>query len=103
MASAGFVVCRANLEGGWCRGDWILKSRTLFLSDSAACIGISDFLLGTAFSFVHWLDDLAATKTRLRLPAGSRIMETGGYKGRSRAVAKTELRGLLTKYIERPG
>jgi hypothetical protein len=59
-------------------------------------------VLGTAFSFVHWLDDLAANKIRLRLPAGSRIMETGGYKGRSRVVAKTELRRLMTKFLAVP-
>jgi hypothetical protein len=59
-------------------------------------------LLGTAFSFVHWLDRLAANKIRLRLPAGSRLMETGGYKGRSRTVAKMELRRLMTKYLAVP-
>jgi hypothetical protein len=59
-------------------------------------------LLGTAFSFVHWLDYLSANKIQLRLPAGSRIMETGGYKGRSRVVAKTELRRLLKKYTAVP-
>jgi hypothetical protein len=59
-------------------------------------------LLGTAFSFVHLLDHLAAKKIRLRLPAGSRIMETGGYKGRSRVVTKTELRRLVTKYLAVP-
>ena len=32
-----------------------------------------------------------------RLPAGSRVMETGGYKGRSRAIPKTELHSLITK------
>jgi hypothetical protein len=59
-------------------------------------------LLGTAFSFVHWLDYLAVNKIRFRLPSGSRIMETGGYKGRSRSVAKTELRRLMTKYLGVP-
>ena len=59
-------------------------------------------LLGTAFSFVHWLDHLAVNKTRLRLPAGSRIMETGGYKGRSRVVTKADLRRLMTKYLAVP-
>jgi hypothetical protein len=59
-------------------------------------------LLGTAFSFVHWLDFLAVNKIRLRLPAGSRIMETGGYKGRSRVVARTDLRRLMTKYLAVP-
>lgn len=48
-------------------------------------------LLGTAFSFVHWLDRLAAEDRRFCLPAGSRIMETGGFKGRSRIMERDEL------------
>ncbi len=57
--------------------------------DRAVCI------LGTSFSFVHWLDDIAARGIRFRLPVGSRLMDTGGYKGRSREVpAET----LLTSY-----
>ncbi|MBI4520468.1 MAG: long-chain fatty acid--CoA ligase [Gemmatimonadetes bacterium] len=48
-------------------------------------------LLGTAFSFVHWLDRLTAEDRRFRLPAGSRIMETGGFKGRSRVMERDEL------------
>jgi hypothetical protein len=56
-------------------------------------------LLGTAFSFVHLVDRLAEGKVRLRLQPGSWVMETGGYKGRSRVVAKTELRRLITKHL----
>ena len=48
-------------------------------------------LLGTAFSFVHLLDFLAEKNLRLTLPPGSRVMETGGYKGRSRSLPKAEL------------
>jgi hypothetical protein len=54
-------------------------------------------LLGTAFSFVHLLDFLEERNLRFDLPAGSRVMETGGYKGRSRAIPKTELHSLITK------
>jgi hypothetical protein len=53
-------------------------------------------LLGTAFSFVHLLDYLVENDSRLRLPKGSRIMETGGYKNRSRSMPKTELHALIT-------
>lgn len=56
-------------------------------------------LLGTAFSFVHLLDHLAAVGKRFPLPKGSRVMETGGYKGRSRTVPKPQLRRLMTKYL----
>lgn len=48
-------------------------------------------LCGTAFAFVHWLDELESAGTRLSLPAGSRLMETGGFKGRSRDVPRSEL------------
>jgi hypothetical protein len=49
-------------------------------------------ILGTSFSFVHWLDELAERDERLTLPPGSRLMDTGGYKGRSRDVPADELR-----------
>ncbi len=52
-------------------------------------------LLGTAFSFVHLLDFFAEEEIVLNLPAGSRAMETGGYKGRSRALPKPELHSLI--------
>ncbi len=59
-------------------------------------------LLGTAFSFVHLLDYLAETNSRLSLPEGSRVMETGGYKNRSRSLPKTELHALITKFLGVP-
>jgi hypothetical protein len=44
-------------------------------------------LCGTAFAFVHLLDGAG----RARLPDGSRILETGGFKGRSREVSRDAL------------
>ncbi|HZY16516.1 MAG TPA: long-chain fatty acid--CoA ligase [Ramlibacter sp.] len=43
-------------------------------------------LLGASYSFVHLLDALAATGERFQLPAGSRILDTGGYKRQSREL-----------------
>jgi hypothetical protein len=43
-------------------------------------------LLGASFSFVHLLDELARTGETFRLPPGSRILDTGGYKGHSREL-----------------
>jgi hypothetical protein len=48
-------------------------------------------VFGTAFNFVHLLDELNRRGERLQLPAGSCIMETGGYKGRSRVIPKSDL------------
>jgi hypothetical protein len=43
-------------------------------------------ILGASWSFVHLLDQLAPTGERFALPAGSRILDTGGYKGQSREL-----------------
>ena len=48
-------------------------------------------LLGTAFSFVHLLDAIDP----IQLPPGSRVMETGGYKGQSREVPRDELHSMI--------
>jgi hypothetical protein len=59
-------------------------------------------LLGTAFSFVHLLDFLVGRDLRVELSAGSRVMETGGYKNRSRSMPKSELHALITERLGVP-
>lgn len=58
-------------------------------------------LLGTAFSFVHLLDANPKWEP-LRLPKGSFLLETGGFKGRSREVAKPELYRQLSRLLGIP-
>ncbi|HMA08715.1 MAG TPA: long-chain fatty acid--CoA ligase [Ramlibacter sp.] len=41
-------------------------------------------LLGASYSFVHLIDEFAQQGLAFRLPEGSRILDTGGYKGHSR-------------------
>ncbi len=60
-------------------------------------------LLGTAFAFAHLLDDLAARGERFALPAGSRVMDTGGFKGRGREVAREEILRLFGERLGVPG
>jgi hypothetical protein len=48
-------------------------------------------LCGTAFAFVHLLEALETRGLRLELPPGTRIMETGGFKGRSRELSRDAL------------
>jgi hypothetical protein len=85
-------------EGEW-RSHFLAIVRQL---QSAVASGHPVCLLGTAFSFVHLLDHLAVTETRFRLPAGSRVMETGGYKNRSRTMAKAELHELISDRLGLP-
>jgi phenylacetate-coenzyme A ligase PaaK-like adenylate-forming protein len=56
-------------------------------------------IVGTAFGFVHLLDHLTASKQHFQLPAGSRVLETGGYKGRSRVIPKNKLHQLIAKQL----
>jgi len=51
-------------------------------------------VMATSFALVHLLDD-AASHGQCDLPAGSRVMFTGGFKGRVREVDSSELRRLV--------
>jgi hypothetical protein len=59
-------------------------------------------VLGTAFSYVHLLDHLEASGLEFRLPPGSTALETGGYKGRSRAMPKQDLHLEIEKRLGIP-
>jgi hypothetical protein len=55
-------------------------------------------LLGTAFALVRLLDDLDGAQ--LALPSGSVVMQTGGFKGRSREVTMEELRAGVSRALQ---
>jgi hypothetical protein len=57
-------------------------------------------VLATAFAWVHLVDALAG-KT-IALPTGSRAMQTGGFKGRSRELSKAELRAAIAHGLGLP-
>ncbi|MFN2432999.1 MAG: hypothetical protein ABR599_09365 [Gemmatimonadota bacterium] len=58
------------------------------------------FLLGPAFAFVHALEGLEQRSRAFVLPPGSRLFQTGGFKGRSRSV---EPGALLAGFARRLG
>ncbi len=57
---------------------------------------------GTAFAFVHLCDALAERGEALALPPRTRIMETGGFKGRSRALPPAALYALIEERLGVP-
>jgi hypothetical protein len=59
-------------------------------------------ICGTAFSFVQLCDFLSERKKTLIFPVGSRVFETGGYKGRSRSVPKEELHQMILERLSIP-
>jgi hypothetical protein len=48
-------------------------------------------LIGTSLAFLHFLEMLEDTGSRLSLPESSRVMDTGGFKGHEREVTRDEL------------
>lgn len=52
-------------------------------------------VLATSFALVHLLD--AIGDATFELPEGSRVMQTGGFKGKSREVAPEKLRAELAR------
>jgi hypothetical protein len=68
---------------------------------ASACVQNAPvFLAGTSFAFVHLLDALG--EDVLSLPRGSLVMQTGGFKGRSRVVEAAELRRELARVFAVP-
>nr|MBA3477397.1 long-chain fatty acid--CoA ligase [Lautropia sp.] len=53
-------------------------------------------LLGASYSFVHLMDELRQRGETMRLPPGSRILDTGGYKGHSRQLPTEEFYATLS-------
>lgn len=71
-------------------GDTIAHDALEARLDALVAEGRPVVVLGTSFAFVHWLD--ARTRSATPLPPGSRVMQTGGTKGKSREVSPGELR-----------
>jgi hypothetical protein len=86
-------------------GAWTLDFDRLFAELSSTAPRPAPralFLLGTAFSFVHLFDFLAENNLKFQLPENSRVMETGGYKNRSRSLPKEELHSFITERLGVP-
>ncbi len=91
---------------------WTLH-REAFLEalDGARRDGVPTLLIGTAFAWVHWLEGRGPTGgdrasfgggDRIGLPEGSVLVETGGFKGRSRRVPREELYAALASRLGIP-
>jgi hypothetical protein len=84
-------------------GSWALEpDKVVSWLNRYAVLNQPVVVAGTAFSFVHLVDWLILRDVRIQLPAGSAVMETGGYKGRSRALPKAELHALITERLGVP-
>jgi len=83
-------LCRHDFGLSGSRHYWSLDGMDLagllpFLRD-ARQDGQPVALLGASYSFVHLMDALVELGEDFRLPAGSWLLDTGGFKGRSREI-----------------
>ena len=96
-SSLGYMMARiARLRGSGATG-WYVRGEALLLDEffdnvrDAAARAQPLCIATTAFALVAVLDAAEARGVRLRLAGGSRIMETGGFKGRTRVLSRDEL------------
>ena len=80
-AGSGYFVDANGLAG----------DRLLATLRQHADVGRPVAVLGTTFAFVHFLDWLEEQRVDLVLPAGSRVFDTGGVKGRARDISRHDL------------
>jgi len=60
-------------------------------------------LIGVTYAFIGFIDRCQAAGTRFRVPYGSRIVDTGGSKGRGRSMSRNGLLRALWEYFGVPG
>lgn len=83
---------------------WLVSESGVDLAGLERAAGIAKsrklplLLLGTAFALVRLVDDLG--DARLALPPNSVVMQTGGFKGKSREVTMEELRAGVSRALE---
>lgn len=53
-------------------------------------------ILTTSYALADLLDFIGRIDLKFRLPAGSVVMETGGFKGRTKEISRNEIRERLT-------
>lgn len=93
-SSLGFMC--ALFAAAWGGGAWFLRGDQIEVAPLRRAVaeareqGVPVLLLSTSFALVFLLDALRGEP--LLLPPGSRVMQTGGYKGRTREVPAAELR-----------
>jgi hypothetical protein len=96
-SSLGYMMQKVAEEFGDGSASWFISNGELdverFIGEVEAAIDHDRpvCIATTAFSLVHLLDALHEKGRYFALPTGSRIMETGGFKGRSRIVDRFQL------------
>jgi hypothetical protein len=90
-------------DGSYVRAGNLLGNDFIAAARRAAADGISVVVGGTALSFAALIDFMRSSGiTMLPLPGGSRVMETGGFKGRVAHVGRKDLYAGLARIFGVP-
>jgi hypothetical protein len=96
-SSLGYMMARVAQTRGDGKTGWYLRDGRLLFDalwndlQEAVAQERPVCLAATAFALVHFLEAMEAANLRVRLPYRSRVMETGGFKGRTRDVPREDL------------
>jgi len=105
-SSLGYMMRRAGERFGagpprfYLRGDRVDVEALARDIAAATARGTPAMVAGTAFAFAALLEDLGGST--LSCAPGSRVMETGGFKGRTRAVGRADLYAGLARAFAVP-
>lgn len=104
-SSLTWMLDRVRREFGAPDSAYFVDDRGLCLDELIAALAGSEererplALLGTAAAFAYLLEALEERGQRLRVPPGSRIMETGGFKRGRRQIPREELYAMLVERL----
>ncbi|MGB7047825.1 MAG: hypothetical protein WBD57_05865 [Candidatus Cybelea sp.] len=96
-SSLGYMMGRVAQSRGDGKTGWYLRDGRLRFDSlwndlqEAVAQGRAVCLAATAFALLHLLEAMETANLRVRLPDRSRVMETGGFKGRTREVSRESL------------
>lgn len=108
QSSLGYMMQQVGVHFGDGQTGWFVRGDDLFVdafvaqARAAADDGMPVCVATTAFGLVNLLDELERREIDLPLPPKSRIMETGGFKGRARTVAREELYARASRTFRMP-
>ncbi len=104
-SSLSYMMGLVNRHFGGGRGNYYVERGRLLsdrlIRDLKAANG-PVFILSTVFSLAAILDELKKKNVRLKSRKGSRLMETGGFKGRIKEVSKAALYAACERYLGIP-
>jgi len=107
-SSLGFMVDHVLARYGGPGSAWGFGARGVEIGPCRSWLGARQragepvLILASAFALADLLGFLERSNLRFRLPAGSAIFETGGFKGRAKVLARGELLAAAATWLGVP-